>query len=244
MGELLSHLAAFPYLGWVLGLLAFLVPLLALFPGREARRAVLSGVLATPFSLTAPAWVPSYWAPSRPLVLLGVGVEDVAASFIVGAAVWLLAFRRVEPAQQWPATATLIARFLGWTGLGVGVAVIALRAGIGPLPCSLLVAAVTGTAMLLLRPHLLRPALRAALLFPLVHWLGLACAYAAWPHFRSQWNGISGIDVLGVPVEEVVWATTTAFTWALFAGSVLGLQVAPREQPCFAEAVPASEAQG
>ena len=64
------------------------------------------------------------------------------------------------------------------------------------------------------------------------------------PDYLAQWNldRLWGLYLLGVPLEELVWAAATGFAVPIFAGVVLGVRIAPSGQRAKVAVPAASEA--
>ena len=206
----------YPYL--VVSLVLVVGAVAALKLRRTQRRAMLlSGLLAAPWGLAGFSIEGVYWHPAR-VTGLAVGPEDVLWSFACGVLVWpiatcLVARRLVVPLRG----GTLLRRAGWWFALGAGTYAACRLSGVP------LMAAVAGPALavaalvLLLRPCLWPIAATGGAAFTLLY-LGVASiTFLIWPHALGDWNlaSLSGVWVLGVPIEEVGWGLAFGATWPL-----------------------------
>jgi len=212
----ISLFHTYPYLGGSLVLLGISLLALALCRG-QWRPMLLSGLLAVPYTLGGAEITPAYWRPVRVAFFL-TSPEDIMFAFAGGVLVW--------PIAGWPMRRRLVFRFrlssLALAYLPFGLLAVALY-----LPCKLLglpvMAAVmipAGALWLLLvglRPRLWPVALAGGICFPLLHLAVAFAVFRMWPHFLRQFNlaNLSGILVLGVPLEELAWALAFGAVWPL-----------------------------
>ena len=195
-----------PYLLTCLFFLALYLIGLWLAP-QHRRHAVLSGVLAIPGAAYALVFVPTYWNPQ--LVLsLPIGIEDVLFVFANGGLVWLIVTVWTPRMRLNIGAATVAKRWLAVTAVFTLLIVFIARAGIAVMHAGLLSAAVVLGLVLWLRPAYWPLALRGAVAFTVVYAAVLYGSLRVWPNTLLQWNTgvLSGIMVLGAPVEEMAWA--------------------------------------
>lgn len=210
------------------------IPGVVVWVARPDLRPVIGWMALTslPFALTEALFYPDYWRPKflwDLVEVLGFGLEDflfVAGLAAFSSTAWaFVTGQRLEPlpAERRPGSP--------------------LRAGLGALlVCFLLVGALvlvevpmiygaplimTGmsAAILAARRDLIVPALGGALVTTLVY--TIACLLLAWliPEvFALDWNTDKFLDtyVLGVPVEELLYASTAGLIATIFYPFVTG----------------------
>lgn len=182
------------------------------------RATVTCGVLSMPLSLMALLLAPEYWKP-KGVLELPVLLEDFLFMFNVGATSWL--------SGSWAyGDRLMLGRVRNWAFVrrSLVTAAASLAAG-AVLHCfgvkighSILVFwTLSAIALLLLRPDL-RGVMTAAATFGALYFTLAACVFAAAPDFASAWNhaNLLGWKLLGVPVDEIVWATGFGAVWPAF----------------------------
>ncbi|MEX1311433.1 MAG: lycopene cyclase domain-containing protein [Candidatus Sulfomarinibacteraceae bacterium] len=200
-------LADYPYL--VLSLVLFAIFMVVFARTRRHRSLLIfSGLGSAAFSFSSFVFVPEYWDPVRVWSLV-VGPEDLVFSFANGGIVWYLATwrRRVLPADD-RSVAAFVARFLGWSLLGVASSIPPHLAGFAPMTCCFFSMAVVGTALLISRPDLRMLAATGALGFSTLYTAIGVMTMITFPSFTTQWTheNLCGLAVLGLPLEETAWA--------------------------------------
>lgn len=246
----MAFLARFPYLGMSLALFGLLLAGLLARP-RQRKLALLSASLQAPFGLLSVFFVPDYWAPVRLFSLGdGAGVEDLLFSFSAGGLAWLLATSpsgpRIEAAIE---PRRVLVRFAAFAVPGVAAGALLWRSGLGPMGAALAVAVVSAAVLAFRQRGLLCLSAAGGAGFGILYSLVLAGAYALWPRFADQWTaaGSWGVSVLGLPLEEVVWATGGGAVWPLFVAWLVDARVAgpvpgrPAEASRRGESAPYSE---
>ncbi len=218
---MLSWFASYPYLVTTLVLLACFTFLFAL-PKAPRQTMLVSGLLSTFSAVYALAFVPHYWNPNRVLAI-AVGVEDVLFSFANGGITWYLATAGTTPDLRLDARRVTL-RFLRCAAIVAVVTSCAWLAGLSIMTCVILSAG--AIFFLLVRRHrdLLSGAMRSAGGFTLL-WTSVAWgALAFQPAFASQWNpeGIIGLRLFHLPIEEIYWAGVYGLTWPLAMAHVFG----------------------
>jgi hypothetical protein len=220
-------LERFPYLGMSLALFGLLLAGLLACP-RERRRALLSAALQAPFGLLSVFFVPDYWTPVRVFSLGdGAGVEDLLFSFSSGGLAWLLATSlsssRIEAAIE---PRKVLTRFAAFAVPGVTAGALLWRGGLGPMDAALAVAVVSAAVLAFRQRGLLRLSAAGGVGFGILYSAVLKGAYTLWPRFADQWAAASReLTVLGLPLEEVVWATGGGAVWPLFVAHLVDARV-------------------
>ncbi len=219
----------YPYLGASLLLLgAFWLAVLACRGQR--RLACLSALLEAPFAPLALACIPRYWSPARVATLGGTGPEDVITAFATGGLAWVFAYGFVSRPVRFRVRLPVCARrYLAVACAGFVLYVpLGVELGLSVSTASTVAMALTSAGLLWLRPGLWAHALAAGCGFCVVHIVVLWTAFWLWPSFLGQWNlaNLWGVYILGLPLDEPVWAFCAAFTWAVFIGYAFDAQQA------------------
>lgn len=218
-----------PYLTLALLLAAAALAWCARFPPRPGP-ALWAAVTAAPFGLFDYVYfVPAYWTPVQ-WRWGGVGFSDLVFTGASGCLAWVLATapRRVALQAAW--APGRVARRLGG-GLLLGLALAGAVAATGvPMHQASLVAMALGWGVLAWRsrgPRWLGPVGGPA--FAAVYVAAWRAADALTPGFAAQWNpaALSGLAVVGVPLEEVVWALAFGAVWPACVAYVLDVRVVP-----------------
>ena len=214
---ILEFLRSYPYLLMSLSLFSLCVVFMAVF--REYRKPmIISGFLSVPCALYAVAFVPEYWHPNQ-VFRLFVGPEDILFSFATGALVWLMVaysargswlqidIRPGRLARRYGAIATIF----------LALMLAAWFAGLRPMDAYFVSAAALFALLLIVRPHLWPVAARGSALFAGFYLAFIWLIITFIPEFLQQWNQVQlyGIEVGGVPLEEVLWATMFGAVWPL-----------------------------
>lgn len=217
-------LDAYPYLVGSLVWLGLFGALLAMSPGPRAVP-LLAGLLSGPSALASVVFVPEYWQPVR-VACFFAGPEDVVFSFASGGIACLVAF----PAWRLLAwNRTLLAVAARWLGHMTRGSILTLGLWLGGLPvmpATLAATAMVGVGILRGRPGLAGVALRGGLAFAVVYGLALRLLFTVAPHFAAQWSqaGLSGLGVLGLPLEELAWALGFGSVWPLVVADALDVR--------------------
>lgn len=219
-------IATYTYLSASLLLMGVFAIAYALKP-EHRRVGLLSASLSAPYSLFAVVFVPAYWEPTQVFRFL-VGPEDLLFSFATGGTVWILLAGSYYaiPDRLWGRAcgaryALVTALFLaGWTVVGLlGLPIMwaALVAGVG-LWCFLVCRDMAALAV----------SLKSAAAFTIGYTLFVATVLYFSPASALSWTagGLVGITILGVPLEETLWAVEFGAVWPLLIAYIL--DIAPR----------------
>ncbi len=217
----------YPYLMASLLLTALACLLLWLRPDQR-RAMLLSGLLGTPFGLFSFEFVGHYWHP-KVIAFFIASPEDLIFSFAVGVIAWALAswFIRKRLTIGFRAR-DLWVRYLSLSALGVGVGyAIKWTHPIGVMNSTLISVAVVGLLLAWLRRDLWPLALHGAAWFASFYGVWMLLSATLWPHFIAQWESeeLLGVNPLGLPAYEFIWALAYGLVWPLFAGHILGARL-------------------
>ena len=186
------------------------------------RRAMLvSGLLAAPYAFASVIFVPEYWQPKRIAVFL-TGPEDLLFSFAGGGLVWLTATGFSHPHPTFSLRAGRVARRYLTLTLTFFVLVLACKylLGLTTMTSVFTSGGLHYAALLTIRPDLLRFSAATGLGYSFAYTLYCIFVFAVWPDFSNQWNwgNLIGLTIVGVPIEESIWALVFAACWALGMG--------------------------
>lgn len=225
----------YPYLAATV--MGFMIVMAVYMVAPSLRRFMLAGGLALlPFSACAVFHEYSYWNAGR-LGGLRWGVEDLLFTFSVGsliAGLGMLIIRlRLPDRLNWRLSAlkycvtglsgTALAFFFMRTGMDVMLATITTQL----LMIALL--SVRG------RYPLWRPP-ATALLYTGYYAAMMLVFFFLFPSFAGHWNGahLWPLTIIGLPLEEIVWVFTFAWSWILILMFCLDVQIKTQGDVCAA----------
>lgn len=202
--------------------------------GKSYRPQIIWGtVITTPLALTSFLFVPQYWTPPSLFDLdahIRVGIEDFLWAGAVGGIASVvgeivlkerLAARRKERRKKHYApfivmlAVFLILHFM-YPNKNIYSTAIAFAA------CALVVA--------FLRSDLIPTMLIGAVVFAILYFLLFMFFLWLYPHFIERYynlSNISGIRLLGVPIEELMFASTGGAVWSVAYEYFQGYRFAP-----------------
>ena len=214
----------YAYLEWSLILVGIWALVYAL--RRPVRRKLWVVSLSTTLlGLTEPLFVPAYWTPPTAFNLAtrtGFDLESLLFAFAAGGLASTLYDVLVgAPAELIPTRERHVARhrWHRWALLSPPLVFIALDGltRLNPIYSAILALLAGGTAALICRPDLgRRMALGAGVFLTLyfVYFESLAVAYPGY--VRAVWNlpALSGVLIIGVPLEELLFAAALGWLWS------------------------------
>ena len=219
----------YPYLMLSLTLLGVLLAALAATPRRLRSTTLLGAALAAPFALTSPLVVPSYWNPTRVAVFVA-GPEDVVFSSASASLAWLASVWWLRRRLTFePRVDRIWWRYLAGACCGLAVGDSTWRLGAGPITATILAFGVLTALILWRRPGIWPLALAGPLGYALVYAAALKAWHLVVPSFGAQWNSeaLWGPTLLGVPLDEVVWAAAFGLAWPVFAAYLFDARLEP-----------------
>ena len=211
---------------WSILLLIIWIVVYVTLRSKESRKEMLIVSLWTSlFGLTEPIFLYEYWTPLSLFDLnlkTGFDIESVLWSFGVGGIVVVLYeffFKKGHAAISVHERHAARHRFHLWAVLSVPVTVsiLFLATDLNPIYSSIIALLVGSLITLYCRPDLKDKMMVSALLFFGVYFLYFLTLVAAFPGYvESVWNldAISGILVLGIPLEELAFALTFGLYWS------------------------------
>lgn len=194
----------------------------------KARREMLwASILTAPFGLTEPIFVPAYWNPPSLFNLAattGFDIESLIFSFAIGGigSVLYEAFAKGRHVKlNRPEKSSPHHRFHVWALISPVFVFLPLYlfTPINPIYSASLAMLAGAFAGILCRPDLKRKITTGAFLFLALYFAFFFTFNLAYPGFIEKvWNlpAISGILVLGVPFEELMFAFTFGALWSSY----------------------------
>jgi hypothetical protein len=221
----------------------FAAPAAGIFVLRPDLRRILkvSVPASIPFAATEFLFYPSYWRPKFLFDLadrIGFGIEDVLFVTSLGAltsTLYPFATRHTALPPTTPARRSeLLRRALTPLLVALGATAILHLAGVPMIYGSCLIMAGVGAAILAVRRDLIVPALAGAVLTTIVYGALCIVLAAIIPGiFDLAWNTeqFSNVFVLGIPLEELLYAVSTGFVGTLFYPYVTGARFVRLARP-------------
>lgn len=214
------------WLIWSLILLAIWLIIYASLGSKDKRKEMLIVSLWTSLlGLTEPLFVPAYWSPPSLFNLAlrtGFDIESLVFSFGIGGIAVIL-YERIfrsqhstvsvkehhSPRHKFHIRALLVAP--------VVLVVLLITTKLNPLHSSIVAMVAGGLATWYCRPDLKKKMIVSAFIFLALYFLYFLTLIAISPGYVEQvWNlkAISGILILGIPLEELLFASGFGFIWS------------------------------
>lgn len=193
---------------------------------QERKREMLTVSLWTSLlGLTEPLFVPEYWSPSSMFNLAlrtGFDIESLIFSFGIGGIAVILyerIFRSQHVAVSVREHRSPRHRFHIWILLSAPIIFTALliTTNLNPLYSAIIAMLTGGIATWYCRPDLKKKMIVSAFVFLALYFIYFLTLIAISPNYVEQvWNlkAISGVLVLGVPLEELLFAWSFGFIWS------------------------------
>jgi hypothetical protein len=190
------------------------------------KRMLVVSLLTSLLGLTEPIFVPAYWHPPSLFNLAantGFDIESIIFSFGIGGlgfALYMLVFP-VEKEEAVPMDERIAARhkYHIWMLLVAPAVFIVffLATGLNPIYVSVIAMMCGGIATWYCRPDLKKKMFVSAFLFLGLYFVYFLTLIAMFPDYVQQvWNlpAISGILIVGIPIEELMFAFSFGFYWS------------------------------
>lgn len=214
------------WLIWSLILIAiWLVIYVSLSSDKEKKEMLIVSLGTALLGLTEPLFVPEYWNPPSLFDLAartGFDIESLIFSFGIGGIAVILygrIFRRQDVSMSVKEHSLPRHRFHLWTLLSAPAVLILLllTTNLNPLHSSIIAMVAGGLATWYCRPDLKKKMIVSALLFLALYFVYFWTLIAISPGYVEEvWNleAISGILVIGIPLEELLFAFSFGFIWS------------------------------
>lgn len=181
-------------------------------------------LLTMPFGLTEPLFVPKYWSPPSLFDLAarsGFDIESLIFSFAVGgiASVLYEAIFNVEHRKMNKKVANRKRHMLHRLAIVSPIIVFVplyFLTSLNPIYSLSAALLVGGVLALLCRPDLKKKILIGGLLFSGLYFTFFLGMNVVFPYFVNYWNlsALSGVLILGMPIEELMYAFTFGMMWS------------------------------
>ncbi|HGY56141.1 MAG TPA: hypothetical protein ENK44_10585 [Caldithrix abyssi] len=214
------------WLAWSFGLI--LVWLIVFIFYRQARRRMLwASLLTMPFGLTEPLFVPEYWHPPSLFDLAhrtGFDIESLIFSFGIGGlgiVLYDFIFSVNHEEMSINEKHHTRHRFHIWALLTpvISFPILYLFTDWNPIYSATLSMLLAGLAALWCRPDLKLKIWIGGflfLLFYMVYFLSLALLAPGYVEKVWTMSAISGIEIIGIPIEELLFAFTFGMLWSSY----------------------------
>lgn len=214
------------WLIWSLILIAVWFVIYVFLDSKDKRREMLTVSLWTSLlGLTEPLFVPAYWTPTSLFNLAlrtRFDIESLIFSFgIGGIAVILyeLIFRSQHTAMSAKEHQSSRHRFHIWAIFSAPSILIILlfTTNLNPLHSFIIAMIIGGLATWYCRPDLKKKMIMSAFIFLALYFFYFLTLIAISPGYVEQvWNlkAISGILIVGIPLEELLFAFSFGFIWS------------------------------
>lgn len=175
------------------------------------REMLIASLIITPAALSEVFFVPGYWLPDT----VGnpkLSIEDFIFTFAVGGIIAVV----YELLMKGKANHQRLCNCFGgglFPGFILSIGIIAIFLVYAIFKINFMYAVYIGIVvnivlMAITRPDLIKKILYSGLLFGLFYFLFFSAFAFFIPDFIMHWNinNLSGLILLGVPVEEIIWA--------------------------------------
>src|SRR3989338_7302945 len=196
-----------------------------LFSGKTKKEMFWTSVFTAPFGLTEPLFVPEYWNPPSLFNLAantGFDIESLIFSFAIGGigAVIYEAFfkiRHVEMNKHEKNSKRHIFHLLALFSPVLVFIILFFLTNLNPIYSASISMFIGGGSAALCRPDLKEKSLIGGFLFLILYFIFFLAFNFFYPNaVYGYWNleAISGILILGVPLEELTFAFTFGLMWS------------------------------
>ena len=214
-------------LEWLVFSLIFLaIWLIIFFLNKKSRKEMfLVSLFTMPFGLTEPLFVPEYWNPPSLFNLAsttGFDIESLIFSFAIGGigAVLYESFFKIKHrkmTQRERHSKRHRFHMLALTSPVIVFLFLFFFTNINPIYSASIAMFTGGIAAILCRPNLKQKIIISGIIFLLLYFLFFLFFNLIYPYAVTEfWNlsAISGILILGVPIEELMFGFTFGMIWS------------------------------
>lgn len=222
----------FPYLMCSLFILLVFAIGVSIIPMRYKRSVTLSAFLSAPTSLTSIGFVPEYWNPKR-IIPFEIGPEDVIFSFSTGGIIWLISIIIVSLRYEVRHNSQIILKqYLGLLFFGTLLLFLIWLTKIDIMLAILITVSAIGVWILVQKPDYIVFGITGAFIFSAFYFFILKGFFVMFPEFPGQWtiDDLNGIQISGIPVEEIMWAFSAGAVWPLIIAYLLKVQLIKKLQ--------------
>ena len=215
------------WLIWSLILIAiWLVIYVSLSSGKEKKEMIVVSLWTSLLGLTEPLFVPEYWSPPSLFDLAmrtGFDIESLIFSFGIGGIAVVLygrIFRRQDVSMSAKEHNLSRHKFHIWMLLSATAVLVALllTTDLNPLHSSIIAMIVGGLATWYCRTDLKKKMIVSAFLFLALYFVYFWTLIVIAPvgYVENVWNleALSGILIIGIPLEELLFALSFGFIWS------------------------------
>ena len=230
---MLQFFSTYFYFTYSLVLLALFGPALYAFPSQR-RLMLWGGVVALPTSLYQILFVPEYWEPVQVFRFLA-GPEDLMFLFSTGGLSWLIV-PAVYPKERLRSPVfggRMVKRWVTLKAFFLAVWISIWLAGSQVMGAGLWAAAALLAVLLYLRRDFWKLAAYGSVAFGAAYTVFASAAFALHPGFARQWNpeALSGLLLIGVPIEEIAWGLAFGAVWPLFLVYLFDIELESASRP-------------
>lgn len=214
------------WLIWSLILVAiWLVIYLSLRSNADRKEMMMVSLWTSLLGLTEPLFVPAYWSPPSLFNLAlrtGFDIESLIFSFAIGGIAVIL-YQRIFRNKEAPMSASEHRsprhRFhlIALLSAPVIFVILLVATSLNPLHSAIIAMIIGGLAAWYCRPDLKKKMIVSAFLFLGLYFVYFLTLLAISPGYVERvWNlkAISGILILGIPLEELLFALSFGFIWS------------------------------
>lgn len=227
-GVLYGNLRTMRY-AWLIWSLLSLVPwniiYFSLQSGEKKREMLVASLWTALIGITEPFFVPLYWSPPSLFDLAlrtGFDIESFIFSFGIGG-IAIVAYDRIFRMRdkKVPPHERMSSRhryhLLALIFAPVIFVTLFFTASLNPIYSAIIAMIVGGLATWYCRPDLKSKMFASALIFLGIYFVYFQSLIALYPGYVEQvWNlkALSGVLVLGIPLEELLFAASFGFLWS------------------------------
>lgn len=211
---------------WSMGLV-FVWLMVFLFYRKARRRMLWASLLTMPFGLTEPLFVPEYWNPPSLFDLArrtGFDIESLLFCFAIGGlgiVLYDLIFKVEHEKMGWSEKHHRRHRYHFWAVVSplMFFSLFVILTDWNPIYSASLSMFLGGIAALLCRPDLKKKIWVGGIIFLVFYFVYFFLLDSFSPGYVDRvWtlSAISGIRVLGIPLEELLFAFTFGMLWSSY----------------------------
>ncbi len=197
----------------------------SLSSNKEKKEMLVVSLWTSLLGLTEPLFVPVYWSPPSLFNLAlrtGFDIESLIFSFGIGG-IAIILYQRIFRGHETRMTArehnSSRHKFHTWALLSAPAILIILLTvtNLNPLHSSIIAMIIGGLTTWYCRPDLKKKMITSAFLFLALYFVYFLTLIAISPGYVEKvWNlkAISGILIIGIPLEELLFALSFGFIWS------------------------------